>query len=81
MLHQLQRELNRFTDELESLIEDRIELFRQEASELKMNAANASGETISSHSAFTRGKKDLGADLIALYKALGGGWEVAASKQ
>lgn len=29
------------------------------------------------HSAFTQSRENLGTDLIALYKALGGGWEGA----
>jgi ElaB/YqjD/DUF883 family membrane-anchored ribosome-binding protein len=40
----LQRELDELTDELEKLIEDRIEVFREQASQLKRKASDASGE-------------------------------------
>lgn len=41
----LHRELNRYEDELESLIQDQIEMLKQEASGLKTKAEKASGET------------------------------------
>jgi uncharacterized membrane protein len=41
----LHRQLNHYNDELEALIQDQIEMLKQETSELKAKAAKASGET------------------------------------
>lgn len=41
----LHRQLNHYSDELENLIEDQIEILNKETSELKTKAAAASGET------------------------------------
>ncbi|MGD0237846.1 MAG: TolC family protein, partial [Syntrophorhabdales bacterium] len=42
-----------------------------------LNVLTAQRTLYNDDSAFTQSRENLGADLIALYKALGGGWEVA----
>jgi hypothetical protein len=41
----LHRQLNHYNDELEDLIQDQIDMLKEETSELKANAAKSSGET------------------------------------
>jgi uncharacterized membrane protein len=41
----LQRQLNHYNDELEALIQDQIDMLKEETSELKTKAAKVSGET------------------------------------